>query len=255
MKETPVITKQQLDILKLLYRFRFVNSRQVQLNLNQKNQRQARRALDALLRRQYIGRRYSAEDSLRGRYATYFLRSEGIRLLRGHQPGVSSRILHNIHKDQKASNKFARHQLGVGDCDLEFARLYGDRLEFFTRSELADYDYLLSPPPDAFMRLREGAVIKRFFLECYESNTPFSVLQQRVRAYLDYAGEGVWEDATDTKLPAVLAVCESKALQHKLLKAIRREFSYGSAATLPIYTTTKQLLGAASSHSAIWRAA
>src|ERR1035438_8298887 len=103
------VTKQQLDILRHIYFFRFISTKQVQNLLGKKQLQQAQQRLNTLLDKQYIGRNFTNTDRLTGKYATYYLLPKGIKVLRHYQDGLNPRALHNIYKDKTASERFVSH--------------------------------------------------------------------------------------------------------------------------------------------------
>ncbi|HJQ09306.1 MAG TPA: hypothetical protein VJ836_07550 [Candidatus Saccharimonadales bacterium] len=127
---------------------------------------------------------------------------------------------------------------------------HGDRIEFFTKSELADYSIFFQPLPDAFISLKTStqprARTKHYFLELFEDSTPFFVIARRMRQYSDHVDGGDWE-LTNKKLPAMLAVCESATLQKRLLKRFRGLDDF------KLRTTTKAELPTSDAEDYIWQ--
>ncbi len=219
-----VITKQQLLILTRIYNFRFVSTAQLQQLLAKKQLQQVQQRLNLLLKRGYIGRNFSNQDRLTGRYASYYLLPKGMKVLRQHQikldVKLNSKVLHNIYKDKTASTRFINHCLGVGDINCHLKRLYGEDIEFISKSKLADYDFLPNPLPDAFIRQDKT---QEYFLEYCEEIVPFFVYRKRIKQYVEvYIEEGAWKDATGTELPTIRLVAETPVLQRRLKRFITK---------------------------------
>src|SRR6266536_2625104 len=95
-----------------------------------------------------------------------------------------------IYKDAEASEKFIEHCLTIFAISNQLEVMYGNRLEFFTKSELAELSHFPRPLPDAFISLKNSdqprARTKHFFLEIFEDTMPFFVIVKRISQYSDY---------------------------------------------------------------------
>lgn len=213
------LNSKQLAILRLLYRFRFATTELLTLALDTKSKIKMNERLKILLEQEYIGRKYESEYRLLRKHASYYLLPKGINALKESDGNYDKAILHNIHKDKTASDQFINHSLSVFKvyCDLKVK--YGDRLRFFTKSQLTHFDYFPKPLPDAFMRLQAGSKEKQYFLEVLQSTRPFFVSVRKVRKYIDFADGGEWE-VVESKLPTILLSCDNDALLKRLEKYV-----------------------------------
>lgn len=78
--------------------------------------------------------------------------------------------------------------------------------------------------PDAYIRFTPDGIRPRdrnIFLNYLDDETPFFVHVRRLQKLVDYVEAEEWESATNSKLRAVLLVCESTAL----LKRIRKKLA------------------------------
>jgi hypothetical protein len=90
-----------------------------------------------------------------------------------------------------------------------------------------------------------------FFLESYEDSIPYRRLIIKIRRFITYAENGNWEKLTDDKLPTILMVCESKTLQYRVMRLVRRELD-NSYVDLTFLTTTKEELAKDSPNILNW---
>jgi len=213
------LTTKQLAVLRLLYRFRFGTTELLTQALELKNKTKMNKRLQLLLEQEYIGRNYNPEYRLLRKHASYYLLPKGIKALKEAEPNYDQVVLHNLHKDKTASEQFINHSLAVFKhyCDLKAQ--YGDSLRFFTKSQLAQFDYFPKPLPDAYIRLKVSPKEKQYFLEVLQSTRPFFVAVRKARRYISYADDGEWE-ATNTMLPNVLLVCDGDTLRKRLEKHV-----------------------------------
>lgn len=227
-----IVTNQQLLILYRIYRYRFVNTYQLQQLLEKKQIQQVQQRLNLLLVRGWIGKNYSSHDRLTGKYATYYLLPKGLKILKLYKARIgpnfepNPRLIHNIYKDRSASTRFINHCIGAGDINLGLRRLYHGSLEYFPKSELLDYDYFPELRPDAYLRI--GANIKKlnqcseYLLEYCNDIIPFFVLRNIIKQYVEYVDRDTWHEATNRQMPVVLLVAESPVLQRRLQRFIRK---------------------------------
>ena len=202
------LTKKQLEILDLLYRFRFATNQLLATSLNVKYAHKINERLKPLLEKQYIGRNFSPDYHLHGKPAIYFLMPNGIKAIRATvKEEYSSQVLHNAYKDKMAKDRFINRCLDVFEVYTKLAKVYGEKLEYFAKSELYHYEDFPDPRPDAYFRIDKGQEEGQYFLEIMDPTQPDFALKRRIKQYIEYAEGGDWEDATGTPLPAILLIC------------------------------------------------
>lgn len=220
---TRKLNPDQLTILELLYRFRFGTSTLFNQTLKPTHRQSLNSRLDILTDQKYIEKNYHKSYKLLGKPASYYLLPNGLAVLRQRED-TSPNVLKNMYKDANASEAFVNHWLTIFAISNQLEARYGDRMELFTKSELADYTNFPQPLPDAFISLKSSnqprARTKHYFLEVFEDNKPFFAVARRINQYAEYAESGEW-DNTGKKFPALLVICESTTLQKRLLKRFR----------------------------------
>jgi len=252
-----VITKQQIKILIRMYDYRFVTTAQLQQVLSKKQIQQVQQRLNLLLKRGYIGRNFSSSDRLTGKYASYYLLPKGMRVLKQAKGYTfNPKVLHNIYKDRTASTRFINHCIGLGDINCSLKRLHGSNLEYFPKNDLIDHDYFPDPRPDAYLRI--GADTKSIeersehFLEYCEEIVPFFVYRKRIKQYVEYVYDELWEEATSRKSPTIRLVAETPVLQRRLQRFIKQYLNhYYMTAHAKFLITNIELLKT-TTDSAVW---
>lgn len=223
------ITTQQLQILQLIYKFRFISTKHVQVLLARRQIQQAQQRLNLLLSKGYIGRNFSNTDRLTGQYASYFLLPAGMKVLKQNKDQLDRKpeqqVFHNIYKDKTASPRFIKHQLELGGMLLELERIH-QTFHYLTKSGLTIYDSLPEQLPDAFVYLKDKTKEKskrtNYFLEYWEDSVPFWVYRNRIKAYEEYSDEDTWKDKTGDEMPIILLICESSTLQRRTERFLKR---------------------------------
>ncbi len=208
----------QLEVLKLLYRFRFASSDVLAQHFGKSSGVFVYKRLKILQEQGYIIKRFDSSYRIQGKPATYCMSPMGGRMLQEHEPSAAINIK-GLYKNKANSEAFVRRCIDMFIIHNQLRASHGDVLNFFTKSEISTYDYFPQPLPDAYFRLKNPKQTEQFFISlCYNSQ-PFFTLAREVKKFIEYAELGDW-DETGTDLPIVLLVCESYALQKRLQKFI-----------------------------------
>lgn len=214
IKHRRKLNEQQLEVLRLLYKFRFGTNDLFAQYFSKKDRSFVYKRLSILHERGLIGKRFDSSYRLQGKSAAYYLTPDGARMLqeaRDVQVNIKA-----IYKDKTVSEQFVAQSLEVFAIRNQLNAQYDD-LSFFTRTDMnrEEYDYFPRPLPAAYMRLKSSN--KHFFLDIFHDNEPLFVAKQRMKQYVKYDEDGDWA-VTETDLPIVLAVCESSNVAKRVLK-------------------------------------
>lgn len=217
IKHTRKLNAGQLEVLRLLYKFRFGSNDLFAQYFGKKDRSFVYKRMSTLVGCGLIGKRFESSYRLRGKPAAYYLLPAGARLLQEYKPDKPMNIK-LIYKDKDVSEDFVDYCLEIFSLNCRLKARYGDSLTFLTKSQLAHYDYFEDFTPAAYMRLQAQDTAGEYFLEYVQSSKPFFTILRRIKQYIDYADEGEWEAATDSDFPRVLLVCDSPSLQKRLIK-------------------------------------
>lgn len=229
------LTKKQRVILNLIYRFRFVTSDLLSKTTGI-SKKTINKRLQLMVELKYIGRRFEPEYHLLRKHAAYYLLPEGRKVLRKlSSTKYNQTALRNTNKDKEARDEFINHWLTVFEAHCTLKELYGDSLQFFTKSQLADSKSLPKKLPDAFIQLDTEDSQKRFFFDVLHEGQPFFLATRRVMQYIDYTENGDWPSKYE--LPTILLLCDSLALQKRLLKKMRHAIENADNDELKFYIT------------------
>ena len=257
-KYRKTLNSDQLAVLELLYKFRFASSQQVASFAEKKSSKDVQKRLRILEEQGLIAKRYDKTYKLKGKPAAYYLLPIGARRLALLAPRKADEPINlkRIYKDKAVSENFIVHCLNVTSAYLQLRALHGDKLRFFTHSQVGfeKYEHFPQPLPDAYIRLKTSLGESHFFLEIYEDTQPYFVLLRRVKKYLAYADEGEWEAATYTDLPVVLMATETSSMQKRLRKRIAKEMSETYDEMSFATTTLPHLLNSEPAKGKVWTA-
>lgn len=241
--DSQILPTAQLDILRYLYRFRFLNSSQLQRFLNHKNIRLTNYHLKNLITYNYIGKHYSRSLGLANQPAVYYLSSGSNKVL-SDTKDFDKRALKRIYREKIRSQQFIAHSSFIAEY---FLYLRGESiktkhtLHFFTKTDLLAHPYLIHPLPDAFfVRVDDTGNTKRYFVEVVEDSSPRFALRKRIEQYCDYIDDGKFTEATGHDFPILLFICPGVASMIYLKKHISRIYEETSLDQIEIFIATKE---------------
>jgi DNA-binding MarR family transcriptional regulator len=231
------LTSKQLDVLRLLFRFRFGTSDLISVAQGKLTRQAANARLSSLAERGYISGRRDGKDRVQGKPTIYSLAAKGRAVLRKEPGKYSESALDSIRANRDSSDRFIEHNLLVFAIFNSLSELYGDKLEFLTKSNLAaeEFDYLTDLKPDAFVQLDAGEG-EAFLLYLLDDNTPDFALIRRVSAVFEYEKSGKWQAKTGKELPRILLVCTSNKLRTTMAKRFERLVMKESSGLLVVTT-------------------
>ena len=255
VKHRRKLNAEQLEVLELLYKFRFGSNDLIAQYFGKKDRSFVFKRLSILLEQGLIGKRFDPSFRLLGKPAAYYLTPAGARALQEQRDATKPIInVKAIYKDKTVKDDFVRQCLDTFAVYNRLRVQYGDRLKFFTRANLnhESFDYFPQPLPDAYFRVRLGGDEKQYFLDFYYDNQLAIASVKKIKKYVEYAEGGTWDD-TGTPLPVILAACESSGLQKQLQRRVAAGMDSSWNDELIFATTTKAELF--KREPAIWRAA
>lgn len=245
----PHITPKQQEILLYLYRFRFLNSVQIQKILHNKDRRNINMWLRELVANNYIGKKFENTLSDNAKPARYFLGVNGIRFLKTQQKDN----LTKLRREKYRSDKFITQCLLIADCYLQtfFTTFPADTpFDFYTRNDYAN-DSLIDRLKPSFVRVKHLKKNDCYYVyELFQEDMPRFFIRSRIEHYLEFFKIDDW---SKTQLPPnIFFICPDEKIEQYILrftKKIRQEQSN----TLPIFVTTQNQVQKLSILDSIWK--
>jgi hypothetical protein len=253
-KHRKKLNEQQLEVLELLYRFRFGSNDLFAQYFGKKDRSFVYKRLAILLEQGLVGKRFDSSYRLQGKPAAYYLTPDGARRLQKARDDLRVNVK-AVYKDKDVSEQFVRYRLELFAIYNQLKAQYGDALAFFTSSDLnnEDFEYFPRPLPDAFVLLKTKGEEKQFFLDVYHADQPNFVAVRRVKQYISYDEDADWS-VTETDLPTVLAVCETPSVAKRVQKYMNKSLdeAWSDSEVVYVLTTKAELMGG---KRAVWRRA
>ena len=215
------LKQKQIDILMLLYKFRFLNRSQIQILLNHKYHSKTLSWLNELAKDKYVVRDYNR--TLAGKPAVYFLGTNGRKELIGKE-NIKASLLDRVYQEKRTSLVFRNHCMLIADIYislLELTQKYDGKLKFFTKTDLTDIKYLMFPHPDAYFSIEEKTITKRYFLEVFDEYPSPKWLYKRVQQYFYYYSQNFWQDHNKHPFPEIIFAYHDPSTKKDLEKMIK----------------------------------
>ena len=224
MKEsvhTQPVTRKQVEILQLIYRYRFLKREQVQALLGHTDKRRISAWLKDLRERHYLEWVYDPDDFIgRTRPAAYCLGLNGIRLLKA-MNSYPLPELRKRYRERSRSAAFVDRCVMIADCCLALSTLHGSEEDgrilsysFVTQADYADPDsayhflsQLDSLEPQLCIKKQLGGETFMYLLELFDPSLPRYRVRNRLKKYVEYLDSGDWKRNHSDPLPTVLLVC------------------------------------------------
>lgn len=245
MTELPKLTKKQQAILKLLYRFRFLNRIQIQAFLGHKDPKTINLWLRDLRAKGCVEWIYSTHFAEKTKPAVYFLGLNGVRYLRTltrttkdeagetiATPAYPPEELRKRYKEPTRSQTYVDRCILVAGCCIALERAdieneaKNKKIHHYYQTEadfLLDRSYYhfileseLIQPHLIFCKDelddegKEEETLESYLLEVFDPTLPRYRMKKRLGDYVKYLDDegSEWQEQTNTeKLPIVLFVC------------------------------------------------
>lgn len=207
------LNQEQVEMLELLYRFRFVTIATLRNYFSESYPgMNIHRKLDILADQGFIGKRYFDNFRLLHKPVVYYLLPAGARKLSQFrdEDDTDQINIKNLYRDSTVSERFAMHCVAVFDLYNHLGDEYGNSLDFYSKSDLADVKTLPNPAPDAYVTLKKDVgTASHFFLEVLDDDAHLMAdASKKIRQIISYKRSGNWA-LHGSEFPSVIFVCSS----------------------------------------------
>ena len=226
----PPITSKQQTIIQLIYRYRFLERKQIQAFLGHTDKRRVSAWLKELREKQFIDWSYEpTSPGNESKPAIYFMGLNGIRFLRQLEDYLEEE-LRKRYKESTRQQDFISRCLLLAECCLQLEGrnkdddgvTYSYALEADYTDPANDYNFLSESeyihPHLCFDKKEdtdEGLLESIYLLEIFDPTTPRYMVKKKLKGYvtfLDKRETDEWKHSKgDEELPIVLIACPSLA--------------------------------------------
>jgi len=212
------ITAKQQEILKLIYRYRFLNRIHIQTLPGHKDKRRIISWLKDLREKQYVDWYYNATDFIaKSKPAIYYLSLNGIRHLR--ELGIyPDEELRKRYKEPGRTQVFIDRCLLIADCCIALRAKSSGELQYtwvlaadYTDPD-SEYNFLNELKPHLCFVKQNDEQTTGYLLEVLDPLMPRYAVRKRVKDCAEYLASGGWQDQTEyDEPPVILIVCPTIA--------------------------------------------
>lgn len=248
-----VLKQGQIDILELLYKYRFGSRQLVADSLGIKAGSSLYDKLNVLIKHGLVAKRHEKRLKLQGIPAAYYLIPKGLRTLQAldDHDYITEYTIKASYRDKVVSQAFVNHTLNVYKQTNTLKQQYSE-LKVYLRRDMSRFSYFPDNPPDAFLSLKIDDTPKRFFLDVIPDSLPRNLLDKRITGYAEFFEEGGW-DVTSSEPPKLLFITEKGATESRTRHTVRAALSRADIEDeLEAYTTTLAALANITTTNAIW---
>lgn len=246
------LNSNQLHVLKLLYKFRFVDTSFL-ARYKGISRISANKTLKVLLDQHYLGSYFKPSFTIHGRGPTYYLAPKALTYLRDNFQ-LNEQVLHAMYKNKTVSQSFIDHNLAVARVFQAIQESYPNRFHIFTKAETVQFDHFPDPRPDLFLSRIDSDDNKpnEYFINIF-TDTLFYGIKLRFDKLLEHYDEADWDSGSDTPYPTILMVCSDSRVEANLQAHIAKKLENAGIEEINVYTTTKKaLLASDQANPAVW---
>lgn len=242
------LNSKQIELLQILYKFRFATAELISAYQEQSKQYTNIR-LKILCEQGYVSKNYDSSYKINRRPATYYLLPDAIKLLKK-DADLDPKGLHLLYYNRRAKQPFINHHTRLMRLCLKFEKLFGDDLDVYTSTELAEQKQLPTPRPDFFLGFKGRYADQRdSILYLLESTTSLDRYRQSLVRIINH----VELDGGEQGVSRVLLVCENVGLEREIQRFAARTLGFRDYSRVPFLTTTlSALLKSGSPKNTIW---
>jgi len=200
----------QLRVLGLLYKFRFVTVPLLQEYLGHKHPTTIRNTLRTLQEQSLIVRVLDTSYIKLARPAHYFLDKAGLKLL-SEDPNTDKQVLHSYYKNRVLSDDAVLHNLAVMTANNAISANNPNTFDIFTKYELNSFSEFPEQKPDLYLHSQDGKT--EYFIVLAHDSQLF-ITKKRLQQIVEHSEDEGWNSR---KYPSLLYIMHTSSQESQLL--------------------------------------
>ncbi|MFA5158809.1 MAG: replication-relaxation family protein [Patescibacteria group bacterium] len=213
----PNITNKQIEILNLIYKYRFLNRIQIQAFLNHKDHRRINSWLKDLTEKEYLNRIYPNSAVIVMSPTIYYAGINAIRYFKLLDQDNNT-YLKKLYRDNERTENFIAEQLLIADSGLHLIERNKERgihYEFLTAADVTSnsiYKFMEDLSPQLIYTKKTKSEFKQFVFVILDSAQPKYIIKKKMKSYIELFFTNEWEENTGKSFPIILFACQTLAL-------------------------------------------
>lgn len=215
------LNQEQVIILTLIYKFRFVTVAKVKDYFTETNPgMNVFKRLEVLIEQGFIAKRYLDNFRLLHKPVVYYLLPTGVRKLNEYRDESDNADIKSIYRDGALSEQFIMHCITIFGLYNRLTTLYGDELDFLSKSDQVSHTDL-EQKPDAYITLETSEGIRRhYFANILDDDAHLLVdASKKIKRYIEHRKNGNWA-TMKTPFPTIIFVCNSEDACQRVQKRL-----------------------------------
>lgn len=262
-------TDEQMEILELVYKFRFINRKQIQKAMGHKDPRRINAWLKDLVEHKYLGRIYSHKLLENTKPAIYYLDNQGIGWVRANYYEDRPERIKRFYQDKTASERFITHCTNLAEIYTQWIPFKTpaqrrkekteevDEYHFTTSTEMWYEEDVKAIRPDAHMEYWHKETIHTNFLELIELYVPMYAIRYKIDQYIDFVSDTDRWDIYNGggKYFIVKLIFPNQQKLNRIARYIQNKFneSYDVESLVFMLTTYEKTLAEGVENKNIWK--
>lgn len=204
------LSKKQLELLFILFRFRFVSTDLVS-ELVGKDRSTIYESINTLVQQQLVHKFHDSTYRIRGRPAIYCLASKGITYLRNNTE-LDQTTLRNYYKNKTTDEQLVDKYLNIFRIYLKLRSLYGKQFNIHTRADMIR-EAFISPLPELLLECKNPKDDKPgYVLDIYPAGYFGWAMKKRLQAWQEL------EEESEYQMSNVLLLAQNESTEKRLIK-------------------------------------
>lgn len=204
------LNQEQVDILELIYKFRFVTVATVKDYFVESNPgMNVFKRMEVLVDQGFIAKRYFDNYRLLHKPVVYYLLPTGARKLDEYRDKGDETDIKGIYRDGTVSEQFAIHCVAVFNLYNRLIEQCSDNLEFLAKSDQTGFVSFPKQKPDAYLTLGT----KHYLVDILDDEIHLLVeASKKLKRYIEYRKSGDWAAFSTSPFPVIIFMCSSEEL-------------------------------------------
>jgi predicted transcriptional regulator len=181
------LTNQQVRILKLLFKFRFLTTPTLS-DIMKVQRPSAYEALEQLVQKELLTKVYKPEYRIDRRPAYYYLNKAGVTTVRK-VLDVKESVVHALYKNDEMTDEFIQHSIKLAQCYSAITRFLPESTDIFSKTEINRFGQFPKNRPDMYIRTPDG----REVIVVIADDKPLYIVRKRLEEILTHSEDEGWE--------------------------------------------------------------
>jgi hypothetical protein len=262
-RELPEISEKQIEIVELVFKFRFINRHQLQKLFKHKDPSRLNKWLKELVEKKYLGRIYSNKLLENTKPSIYYLGNNGIVWAKWHglenhsyEDGINTKYVKKFYQDKEASQSFIDHSINMFDIYIQFKQAEKKNLEFGfeTKTEMwiseklqyqdEDFDDIKDMIPDAsvekMVEKKDSMETQLYFIILFDPHVPRFAIRYKINKYIEAFDEtdGKRIKHLTSEFPTFLFIFPTQQKASQMGKYIKKQLDSSYITGMKILVST-----------------